>query len=102
MSDVNTRIATEILKQLGGNGFRVMTGAKNVTIIENGVAFKIGRNSGKCNYIRITLNSLDLYDIEFKYITKKSNKTIKEFNDVYNDMLVNIFETITGLYTKLF
>ena len=29
-------------------------------------------------------------------------KSVKEYNNVFNDMLVEIFESHTGMYTKLF
>ena len=35
-------IAKTILEQLGGNKFRVMTGAKNLMGFENGLVMKLG------------------------------------------------------------
>ena len=95
-------VATIILNQLGGNKFRVMTGAKNFMDHGNALSMRIGRNSSNSNYLKITLNDSDLYDVRFSKVTKMGEeKSVREFNDVYNDMLVEIFESHTGMYTSL-
>ena len=63
-------VANEIYRQLGGNKFAVMTGAKNFIDLENGIRMKIGRNKTNHNWMEITLNSLDLYDVAFAKLTK--------------------------------
>jgi len=99
----NLIVAKTILNQLGGHKFRVMTGAKNFGGTENSLSMKIGKNSSNSNYLKITLNSMDLYDVHFSKITRKfEEKSVKEYNDVYSDSLVEIFESHTGMYTKLF
>ena len=101
MSDMT--VATTILEHLGGNKFRVMTGAKNFVGYEDGLSMKIGRNSSNSNYLRVTLNSMDLYDMKFCKLTRKfEEKSVTEYSDVYNDMLTDIFTSHTGMYTKLF
>ena len=96
-------VAKTILSQLGGNKFRVMTGAKNFLDHGNALSMRIGRNSSNSNYLKISLNSMDLYDVHFSKLTRKfEEKSVKEFNDVYADSLVEIFESHTGMYTKLF
>ena len=96
-------VAKEILETLGGNKFRVMTGAKNFMGFSNGLVMKIGRNSSNSNYLKITLNSMDLYDMKFCKLTRKfEEKSITEYSDVYNDMLTDVFTEHTGMYTKLF
>ena len=95
-------VATTILNQLGGNKFRVMTGAKNFMDHGNALSMRIGRNSSNSNYLKITLNDSDLYDVRFSKVPKMGEeKSVREFNDVYNDMLVEIFESHTGMYTSL-
>ena len=95
-------VATTILNQLGGNKFRVMTGAKNFMDHGNALSMRIGRNSSNSNYLKITLNDSDLYDVRFSKVTKMGEeKSVREFNDVYNDMLDEIFESHTGMYTSL-
>lgn len=112
-----TTTANIIYQQLGGGRFTAMTGAKNFVALENGIRFNIGRNASKANKVKITLNGLDLYDVEFiKYTphsfkisrdgksfkeTQESSKTIAEYNDVYGDMLQDIFTRETGMYTHL-
>ena len=96
-------VAREILNQLGGNKFRVMTGAKNFMGFSEGLVMKIGRNSSNSNYLKITLNSMDLYDMEFAKVSRMGEKkSVTEYSDVYNDMLTDVFTKHTGMYTKLF
>ena len=96
-------VANEIYRQLGGNNFAVMTGAKNFIDLENGIRMKIGRNKTNHNWMEVTLNSLDLYDVAFAKLTKLGErKSLKEYKNVYNDSLVELFERHTGMYTKLF
>ena len=96
-------VAKEILETLGGNKFRVMTGAKNFMGFSNGLVMKIGRNSSNSNYLKITLNSMDLYDMKFAKLTRMGElKSVKEYDNVYNDSMVEVFEKHTGMYTKLF
>ena len=99
----NLKVAETILEQLGGNQFRMMTGAKNLAGDENSLSMRIGRNSSNSNYLKITLNSMDLYDMKFCKLTRKfEEKSVKEYNGVYNDSMVEVFEKHTGMYTKLF
>lgn len=92
----------EILRQLGGNKFKVMTGAKNFVGGENGIGFKFGRNASKSNYVCIDLNSMDTYDVTFKHIRKFEAIEDKTFNGIYCDQLDGIFSSYTGMATRLF
>lgn len=93
------------LKQLGGNKFIAMTGARNFIYSkkDNNISFKIPRAAHNINYVKITLNAMDLYDIEFGHINKKTfgYKVIKTVMGVYNDQLQSIFTQETELYTYL-
>ena len=96
-------IANEIYRQLGGNKFAAMTGAKNFIDIDNGIRMKIGRNKTNHNWMEVTLNSLDTYDVAFAKLTKLGErKSLKEYKNIYNDSLVELFERHTGMYTSLF
>ena len=96
-------IAKTIFEQLGGNKFRVMTGAKNLMGFENGLVMKLGRNSSNSNYLKITLNSMDTYDMEFAKLTRMGEKkSVSEYNNIYCDMLTDQFTAHTGMYTSLF
>lgn len=97
--------AETILSQLGGNKFTVMTGARSFMFHERGaLSFKLPGKSG-INHVHIELNSLDLYNVEFRRVTVRAgvltNKLISEHKDVYADMLRGIFEKETGLRTSL-
>lgn len=106
-------IANTILSQLGGNKFLVMTGARDLINIGNGLQFTIGRNSSQANRIIIRLNGNDLYNMSFIKITKGGldkktwtwkegqHKTIKEFNDIFFDQLQELFTQVTGMNTHL-
>ena len=114
MSTQTFTVADTIFAQLGGSKFRVMTGA-TFTPIKNGLAFTIGKNVSKANRVEITLNGLDLYDVKFIKHTPFSVKVtdtgvkvreektvvLKEYNDIYCDMLQDVFTRFTGLYTHL-
>lgn len=97
----NKQIAQIILQQLNGNKFIAMTGAKNLSYGENYLSFKIGRNASNYNHIKIVLNDLDLYDMHFIIIRKY--KIIKDdvIENLYYDMLQNVFTKKTGLNTSL-
>jgi hypothetical protein len=92
-------IASNIIMQLGGfSRLQVMLGAYNFVDLKNGLSFKI--KNPKANYIKITLNGKDLYDIEdhtahenFDLVINTenipleevSNKVIEEYNNWLNN-----------------
>jgi hypothetical protein len=105
---LNQSQAKVLLKQLGGNKFIMMTGAKNFGLGPKGMGFKIGRNSKKINYIRIDLDrGKDLYNMEFIRMARKKGelsptmKVVKKIKGVYADQLQKMFTKYTGMYTSL-
>ena len=90
-------IAKEILRQLGGNKFTVMTGSKNLTALKNGLQMSLARNKSGANALVITLNAMDTYDLEFfkqgvNRVTKEYERKLKaELKDIYSDQLQEIF-----------
>ncbi len=96
------QIAKTIGEQLTGaknpmNRLSAMIGAKDFVALGTGLAFKYPR--GK--YVKITLNSKDLYDVEFSTI-RGMKQTIKQtYNDVYAEDLKKTFEEYTKLYLSL-
>lgn len=106
-------IANTILEQLGGNKFIAMTGSKNFVADGNTLRMTLTRNISKANRLHITLNADDTYTMRFfKYTAPRFNsktlvftdekvKDIKVVEGVYCDMLRDIFERTTGLYTSL-
>ena len=101
--DEQQTIAQTILSQLGGSGRLVaMTGAKNFcSHPEGALSFKIGRNAKGVNYCKITLTSDDLYTVEFKRVTVKKITDKGTTEGAYNDMLIDLFESATGMYLTL-
>lgn len=100
-------VAREILNQLGGRRFLLMTGAKNLMTLKNdsGLSFWLPGTPGfvknKINYVEIRLNDNDLYDVEYINMQGGFVKPVAKSNDIYNDMLVSDFEKNTGLATRL-
>ena len=110
-------IAQTILDQLGGNKFIAMTGASNFTADGNTLRMKFGKNKSGANYLKITLNGLDAYDMEFIRYQKAKTKVdaankavsytpdkltvVKSLDGVYFDQLQEIFTGVTGMETHL-
>lgn len=92
-----------ILNQLGGNKFARMTGANRIFSTGNGLRFRIPKNNSGTNYVTITLNANDLYNVAFFKVTMKQYtfKIKSQFRDVYAEQLTKVFESVTGLYTSL-
>ncbi len=94
-------IARTILQQLGGAGrLTAMTGAYNFIDRGNGLSFKI--KNQRANYIKITLNGKDLYDVEVGRIRGNTYKVVKQGNDLYFDQLKPFIEEATGMYLSLY
>lgn len=101
-TETSHAVATEILNQLGGNRFATMTGSKHFGAGENSLSMKLSRNKANAQYLTITLNGLDLYDMQFVTIKRSFEVIVKEErSNVYAEDLQAIFTNITGLYTKL-
>lgn len=98
---MSQEIAKEILNQLGGNRFIAMTGSKNFGADKNTLSMKLTRNKSGANYLRITLNAMDTYDMEFVSIRGTSRIVKKKLEGIYNDQLQAMFTDVTGLYTSL-
>jgi hypothetical protein len=99
---MDKRQAGEMLKQLGGNRFIAMTGAKNFVVGPKGAGFKIGRNAKNVNYVRIDLDKgKDLYDMYFNFVSVRGVKLKSKVKGVYADQLQKMFTKHTGMYTSL-
>ena len=99
---MDKRQAGETLKQLGGNRFIAMTGAKNFVVGPKGMGFKIGRNAKNVNYVRIDLDrGKDLYDMYFNFVSVRGVKVKSKVKGVYADQLRGMFTKHTGMYTSL-
>lgn len=96
-------IAQTIISQLGGGRIlQMFIGLKQLINEPNGVTlvFPLPKHPGAVNMVRITLNGLDLYDMEFIRTRGASQKVVKEFNNVYAEDIKDRFEEGTGLYIR--
>jgi hypothetical protein len=102
-----SQIAQTIAAQLGGIGrIRLMTGARNFVALDgNGglmFQFKGWKRNAKCI---IELNAMDTYTFKLVTIGNARNgfKVTEHYKleGVYNDMLIDLFESETGLYLSL-
>ena len=116
MSETKTdmTIPETIREQLGGKSFAIMTGSKNFTGSKvpetasrhNSLTFQLSKNHSGGNYMRITLNTRDEYDVSvFKVCMSGKNigvQTVKhELSGIYCDQLQEVFRTLTGLETRM-
>lgn len=80
-----------------------MLGASNYmteNATSNWLSFRV-KGSPSINYIKVTLNGLDLYDMEFGKIGRTSYKVVATESNVYADQLKPFIEKHTKLYTSL-
>lgn len=101
MTVADLTIANTILAQLGGQRFKLMTGARLVgsdrsLIIKMPKTGKDGSNKWV-----ITLNGRDTYDIDTSFVRGMQSFPKSHFTDIYVDSLVELFERTSGFYTKL-
>ncbi len=100
------QIANTIIEQLGGNRFKMMTGAKNFLATDSGLSFAIpglGFARNGINELHVILDASDTYTVRaFRVRRSKGipNATlIGEHSGVYNDTLQSVFTGLTGLDT---
>jgi len=95
-------VAHTILNQLGGRRFLAMTGARNLTGTDNSLSFRMPKSgSDKSNAWRITLTPMDVYKVETLSVRGGNVRVCSTFEDIYCDQLVEIFERVSGFYTRL-
>ena len=96
-------IAKTILQQLGGNKFVVMTGSKNFMSNADSLRMDLTRNKASVNRLKISLMPSDTYTMEFYRMAKSKGeyKITRQqiIDDVYCDMLQDVFTAVTGLHT---
>ena len=104
-TDINEKfeVAKTILEQLGGQNRLVsMLGAYNFGAEDNSVSFRFkAKGKNGINYIKITLNSMDTYDIKYSSIRGTEFKTVAEDKGIYNDQLREVIEQEIGLYLSM-
>jgi hypothetical protein len=94
-------IARTILSQLGNRHFLAMTGAKNLLAHKDALSFRLPRCQSGINYVKITLNGLDLYNLECGSVRKDTYTIRATESDIYAEDLRARFTHYTGLYTSL-
>lgn len=99
-------IAHTILYQLGSQRrLVVFCGAKDFMYLpEGGVQFSIGKGAKRgVKKVVIKLNANDLYDLSFGHVCRKTFEWVEvsSAKDIYNDMLMDVFEEHTGLFLTL-
>ena len=95
--------AQTIIAQMGGSRrLAMMIGASVFAGDDNSVMFSF-KGSRKMNKCRVTLDATDTYTVEFfKYSPSKGTcPVVNEISGVYGDMLVDIFESRTGLFLSI-
>lgn len=94
-------VVEEIVKQLGGRRFILMTGAYDFLTLDSGVSFKLPVEEGftkhRINFVEIILTPMDTYHLLFK----KGDEIVSEHEGIYNDQLQELFTSETGLDTHL-
>lgn len=95
-------IAKTILAQLGGKPFIIMSGAKDLFATENGLLFTVPREYGDMDIdkVFITLECDDTYTMHLIQIIDGKDTEVKKVDEVYCDMLVDVFTTETGIVTE--
>lgn len=93
-------VANEILRQLGGRAFLMITGAKDLVGSDDALMMKLPRGA-KGNKLVIKLDPSDTYTLTLYNFRNLEMKKIKEVEMVYVDMLLDVFESMTGLYATL-
>jgi hypothetical protein len=97
---IDYTVAETIYRQIGHIAM-VMIGAKNHVAGDNLLGFKIGRNAGGWNYIRVELTGMDLYDMTFLRIWNMEVREEKKVEGLYFDQLRQVIRTNTGMATSL-
>lgn len=98
---MGNKVATIIRDQLGHKTL-YMIGAKNLLATENSLSFKIMRNAKGVSHVKITLTSMDEYDMQFLSCRAGNVKIKSEVKGRHFNELHETIESNTGLYTKLF
>lgn len=96
VEETDLSVANEIKRQIGNRALMMM-GAYGFSGDEYSLTFRI-RGAPIVKIIKIYLNGKDLYDISFY---NNRGREVKKVEDIYVDMMHEIIEKNTGLYTSL-
>ncbi len=100
MQTKRNEISDAILSNLGGmSRLNAMTGAYNFISLPNGLSFRI--KNPAANFIKITITSMDLYDLEVGRIRGDKYTVVDTKNSIYDNMLRPAIEKATGMYLSM-
>lgn len=103
MTENKNTTASIILEQLGGNRFKMMTGANNFLTNGNDLTFSLPGGGGFAksgiNRVNIELTPADLYTVKFYRLRRGDAQLVSEHTDIYCDSLQELFTRETGLAT---
>jgi hypothetical protein len=94
-----SEVSNIIRSQIGNRAFYMM-GAKNLATSGNDLTFRI-KGSKRVNHVKVTLNSMDTYDITFSKIWGVKIAEVVSHDGIYSDMMKGVIEKETGLYLSL-
>ena len=94
-------VAQEILRQLGGAEFTLMTGACNLCADANSLRLSLTDAKDGINKVHIVLEPSDTYTVRFYRIRGANMLLVSEHTDMYFDQLQDLFEQCTGLLVTL-
>lgn len=97
--EVRKEIADNILQQLGGRQFLLMTGAKSLLILESGLRFKLPIGAWGC--VEIILTPMDTYTVKFQLPREGDRSRISEHEQIYCEDLAKLISEQTGLELRL-
>ena len=102
MSDM--RVANTIANQMGGVGrLQAMVGAREFLGSDDSLQFSF-KGSRKVNKCRVVLDfASDTYTFELWHYNRRTFDMVKKYSlaGAYCDMLIDLFESETGLYLRL-
>jgi hypothetical protein len=96
-------VADTIYQQLGGNRFRLMTGAEQLIGYDDGLRVKLPRGSG-CSFVLITLDwATDTYTVAALNYKRGASQydRVREVSLVHAGELRAVFTDLTGLACSL-
>ena len=95
---IDTSVANEIQRQLGGQRFSIMAGANSYVCDSNSLTVKLPKAKYAIKFVKISLNPNDLYDVLFM---KRDGSVAITVDNIYAEQLQEVFTACTGLYLSL-
>lgn len=103
-SGLHENVADTIVQQMGGYGRLKATLNAKVLKLDDGMGIGIrwpNKDRSRGNYVEIRLEPSDTYTMEFFDVSGSKKKSVKKYDYVYFDQLVELFEKHTGWFINL-